>query len=208
MTKAEIIAKFHLFMDDTSELSSQEESDLFDKIHAAVAADRPWEIYRKPFTGTQSTSVDYIALPSDFAYVLQNHNYTGDDMEARGPVVFVGSSYTPYRIINYGDRRQYRNQDGFAYIDIVNNRLVFTKQPASAQSVEFDYSSAPAALGLNDSPAIPARFHDIYYHLMCVDDFIIQQSDKAKSYAAENRTRAADYYASMSLWNANLVQLN
>lgn len=208
MTKAEIIAKFHLFMDDTSELSSQEESDLFDKIHAAVAADRPWEIYRKAFTGTQSTSVDYVALPSDFAYLLQNHNYTEDDAEAHRPVVFVGTSFIPYPVVNYGDRRQYRNKEGYAYIDIVNSRLVFTKQPGSAQSVEFDYSSAPEALELNESPAIPERFHDIYYHLMCVDDFIIQQSDKAKSYAAENRTRAADYYASMSLWNANLVQIN
>lgn len=208
MTKQEIITKFHLFMDDTTELSSQEESDLFDKVHALLAADRPWEIYRKEFSGTTSISVPYIALPSDFAYLLQNHNYTASDEPSAGPCVFVGSQYRPYRIINYGDRRQYRDKDGYAYIDIVNSRLVFTLQPTSAETVEFDYSSAPAALDLSDSPAIPERFHDIYYHLMCVDDFIIQQSDKAKSYAAENRTRANEIKSSIELWNANLVQLN
>lgn len=206
MTKTQIIAKFNLFMDDTSELSSQEESDLFDKKYNKVCTDRPWEWLRKAATGTLSTSVPYVALPSDFAHMLSNHNYTESSEEADFPVVFVGASYKPYKVISMGDRRQYRDRDGYCYIDIVNSRLYFTKQPTVADTYEFDYSYIPTALAAGDSPAFPTRFHDVIYHFMCVDNFVLQQSDKAKSYASENKQLAEELIEDMAYWNAQLIQ--
>lgn len=206
MTKTQIIAKFNLFMDDTSELSSTEESDLFDKKYNQVCSDRPWEWLRKAATGSLSTTLPYVSLPSDFAYVLANNNYTESSEEAEGPVVFVGTTYRPYKVISMADRRQYRDQDGYCYIDIVNSRLYFTKQPTSAETYEFDYSFIPTALAAGESPAFPARFHDVIYHLMCVDSFVIQQSDKAKSYAAENKQMANDFMDDMAYWNSQLIQ--
>jgi len=207
MTKAEIIAKFHLFMDDTTELSSAEESDLFDKWYNKVMSNRPWEILRVPGTGTQSTTVPYIALPSDFAYLTQNHDDTGNNSYGEFPVIFVGANYDPYKVVNYADRRQYRTHGNVAYIDIVNSRLVFTVQPTAANAVEFDYIKVPAALTTGQSPVFPARFHDIIYHGMCTDEFVIEQSDKAKSYRAENLAAYNGYLEDMAFWNSQLIQM-
>lgn len=207
MTKAQIIAKFHLYMDDTTELSSQEESDLFDKVYNRVMSERPWEILRVPATGTQSTSVAYIALPSDFAYLTQNHNNTGNDSYGEFPVIFVGANYDPYKVVNYADRRQYRTHTNVAYIDIVNSRLVFTVQPTAANAVEYDYIKVPAALASGDSPLFPSRFHDIIYHGMCTDEFVIEQSDKAKSYRGENQALYNGILMDMAFWNSQLIQM-
>jgi hypothetical protein len=207
MTKDAIIAKYRLFIDDTSDLSDQEESDLFDKVYQELMSDRPWEILKVSYAGTQSTTVPYVALPSDFGYLTQNHNYTQDNQYSDRPVVFVGTNYDPYSVINFSDRRQYRNQSGYAYIDIVNSRLYFTKQPTTANAIEYDYCKVPAALTGSGSPVFPARFHDILYHLMVTDGFIIQQSEKAKSYAGENMERAEQIKQQMAFWNAQLVQI-
>lgn len=207
MSKGDILKKFELYYDDGTSLSSQEESDLFDKIYDAVCSVRPWEILRKVFTGTTSTSVPYIDLPSDFQYLSENGNYSTPDYIARGPVVFVGTNYTPYQVVSFADRRQYRTQSEVCYIDIVNNRLYFTVQPTTVQPVEFDYIHIPPPLALNESPIFPARFHDIFYHGMVIDQNIIEMSDKAKSYAPENKRYYEDTLKDMAYWNSKLVQL-
>lgn len=209
MTKADIINKFHLYMDDTTELSTQEESDLFDKIYNKVMAQRPWEI-----TKTEATGVIAIVngqyemdLPDDFAFLTANHNSTGNDTYAENPVIFVGTSYDPYTVVNWSDRRQYRTKTGFAYIDIANMKLVFTGTPTAGAVVEFDYHAVPAALTSAESPVFPARFHDIIYHGMCTDEFVIEQSDKAKSYRAENQKLYDGTMDDMAYWNAKLIQM-
>lgn len=208
MTKAETILKFHLYMDDTSELSSEEEEALFDKIYSKVMTDRPWEISKREATGTLSTTVPYVTLPTRFAYIVENANYTENNAYAAdGPCVFVGTALKKYRIISWSDRKQYENQGGYAYVDIVNNRLVFTKQPEAAETYSFDYVAFPTPLLTTESPVFPSDYHHVIYHGMCVDDFIIQQSDKAKSYAAENNAMYKSYMDDMALWNARLVQI-
>lgn len=207
MTKEDIIAKFHLFMDDTTDLSSEEESDLFDKVLDSIYSDRPWEFLKKEYTGTTSTSLPYIALPSDFRYLTANNNATDIETEASRPVVFVGSTYSPYEVVNYSDRRAYRNKDGFCYIDAVNNRLYFTLQPSSALAVEFDYCHMPEHLDLTEEPLMKEEYRHAIYHGMCVDDFIIQQSEKARSYAAENQMMFKKFMDAMAGYNANLQQI-
>ena len=194
-------------MDDSTELSSSEQSDLFDKMYRRVNADRPWEGTKREGTGTTSTSVAYISLPSDFLFLTQNYNQTDSSYLAERPVVFRGTRYAPYHVVSWSDRRQYRDQDGYAYIDFPNSRLVFTKQPVIAEAVEFDYHAQQTALTDNDSPWWPEEYHDVLYHMMVVDDFIIQQSDKAKSYRTENEKIAKDYMEQMAYWNSQLVQI-
>lgn len=207
MTRDEIIQKFELYIDDTSELSSTETASLFTKIYQKVSAYRPWEATKTAASGTLSTSVPYVSLPSDFAFLTQNYNMTSAGEYGNGPVILVGSSYTPYRVVSWSDRRQYRDQDRIAYIDIANSRLYFAKQPASADTYEFDYHSVPALLTGSSTPWIPERFQDVIYHGMCVDSFVIQQSDKAKSYKSENEKMYKDYLDAMGYWNAQLVQM-
>jgi len=206
MTKLEIITKAQLYLDDTSELSTQEFSDLFDKMYRKITRMMPWEGTKTEGTGTTSTSVAYISLPSDFLYLTTNANHTTSDFEAEGPVVFRGTNYDEYGVVSWSDRRQYRNSNK-AYIDFTNSRLVFTVQPTVAESVEFDYHAQATALTDGDSPWFPAEFHDAIYHYMVADDFAIQQSDKAKSYAKENWRDAEDIMADMKYWNSQLVQI-
>ncbi len=205
-TKAQIIKRFELYIDDTTELSTQEESDLFDKIYNEVCSDRPWQFLLTEYTGVTSSSVPYIALPDDFGFLSANNNYTDQSYPAERPVVFVGTNFDPYKVVSFSDRRQYRNNNNVAYIDIGNSQLVFTKQPTSSVTVEYDYFKTPTALATGESPIFPARFHDVIYHLMCADDFIVQQSDKARSYREENLQRASDYMSNMRYWDAQLIQ--
>lgn len=209
MTGNDIIAKFELFVDDGTELSTVEELSLANKIYHKICDNRPWEFLKKTFSGTMSTSVDYIALPSDFGHLCENDNFTDNATDisnnASPRVVFVGSTYSPYQVINFSDRRQYLNKTGFAYIDIVNSRLVFTSQPTIAEPVEFDYIHVPVDLTGATSPIFPTRFHDAIYHGMAADDYVIQQWDKAKSYADENTMKYNEYIDSMSYWNSQLI---
>lgn len=197
-------------MDDTSDLSSSEESDLFDKIYNSICNDRPWEFLKNAATGSLSTTVPYVSLPASFSYILQNANHTDSSYPSEFPVVWVskdnGVTWSPFKVVSWSDRRQYRNRDGYCYVDIVNSRLVFALQPTGAWLYEFDYKAYPTALALTDTPAFPSGYHDVIYHGMCVDEFIIQQSDKAKSYLAENQAKFTKWFTDLAYWNANLIQ--
>lgn len=207
MTGSDIITAFEQQVSDLTELSTVEELRLLNKVYHKVCADRPWEFVKTTFTGTQSTSVPYISLPSDFSYLTQNDNWTDRSYYAGRPVVFVGANYDPYDVVSWSDRRSVRTDSNKCYIDIANSRLYFTVQPTSAQSVEFDYAKVPTDLLAGTSPIFPARFHHVLVHLMAMEDFILQLSDKAKSYAPENKAMADSYIADMCEWNANLVQI-
>jgi|GEM_PF-6792860 len=206
MTKLEIIVKAQLYLDDTSELSTQEFSDLFDKMYRKVTRMMPWEGTKQEGTGTTSTSVPYIALPEGFLYLTANANHSTSNYEASGPVIFRGPDYKQYPVVSWSDRRQYRNAE-YAYIDLANSRLVFTAQPTVAEAVEFDYHGQATVLADGESPWFPSDYHDAIYHFMVSDDFMIQQSDKAKSYARENEREGNAIMDDMKYWNASLIQM-
>lgn len=207
MTKAQIIAKFNLFMDDTSDLSSAEESDLFDKHYRKINSSRPWEGTKAEGSTTTSTSLQYVALENNFLFLTANGNYTDSSEYAERPVVFRGSDYKKYEVVSWSDRRQYRNSDAHAWIDFPNLRLYFSKIPSVVEAVEYDYHKQMPALASGESPWFPAEYHDVIYHMMCADSFIIQQSDKAKSYQSDNEEAAKNYLEQMAWWNSQLVQI-
>ena len=189
-----IIQKFELFVGDETELSSAEELDLLQKIYNQVLESHEWEFLKKEASGTVSTSLDYLSAPADFASFIKNY----DDKR----VVYIGSNYEPYYVIPYNERRMYRNQSGFVYFDARQDRITFTKQPTVADSYEFDYIYVPSALDTTSSnPVFPVRFWDILYHGMCVDNDIIQMSEKARSYQRENQTRYDQLLSNMKYWN-------
>jgi len=205
MTKKEIIDKFNLYVDNSTELSVAEESDLFEKIVKKIAIDRPWEALKTQASGTisQSGTTYYITLPTDFAFFTENNQTDENDAPK---VIFVGSNYSPYYIINFSDRRQHRNSNGYAYLDLANSRIVFTGNPTSDGSTyEFDYIKVPADLALTDTPTFPpARFHDMIAHGMSVDENLIEQFPKVQSYAPENQAKYNDYMRDLAYWNSQL----
>ncbi len=207
MTKSEIIVKSQLYLDDMSELSTAEFSDLFDKMYRKVNSNRPWEGTKKEGTGTTSTSVPYISLPSDFLFLVANGNFTDSSEAAERPVIFRGSNYDRYEVVSWSDRRQYRDSDAHAWIDFPNLRLYFSKTPSVAEAVEFDYHAQKPTLAVGESPWWPSDYHDVLYHMMVADDFMIQHSEKAKSYRNENLKAAEEYMNDLAWWNSQLVQI-
>lgn len=207
-TTQDNILRFEQYLDDTSELSSSEELNLAQKVYDDICNATEWEILKKTASGTLSTTLPYVTLPTDFNHICSNAEHTDNTISYQGnsapKVVFVGTNNQQYRLINWSDRRQYENSDGYCYVDIVNGRLYFTKQPSSSQSYSFDYIYVPTALTLTTSIIFPERFNSLIYHGMAVDGYIIQQFDKAKSYAKENQIKYDNKLEEMKLWNASL----
>lgn len=205
MLKSETLKKFHLYMDDTSELSSTEEEELYDKVVQMISSNRPWEKTKEVFSGTTDGTTT-LALPSTFGFLVQNSNHTDSSYDAERPVVFVGPNNDEYKVVSWSDRRQYRDQTNICWIDVANDTLEFAVAPSSGLAVEFDYHGIPADIATSASSWIPARFDHIIFHGMCVDDFVIMHSEKAKSYQSDNQKMYDKYLDDMAYWNANLIQ--
>lgn len=201
MTTSEIIARYNLQVDDSSELSTDEEIALVNEVYIEVANDRPWEWLKAEYSGTTSGAVSYIDLPADFKELSLN-----SDNEA---IVFVGNEYSKYRVVPFSSRRDYRDQSGVCYIDMANKRLVFTLQPDAGKPVEYDYIKIPATLDSNDTPLVETdQFGKLIAYGMAAKFNNIELSEKGSSYQKENQT---EYYRILSderLTDANLkVQL-
>jgi len=220
MTSETIIQQFELQVSDITELSEAEEYIVLNRGYNKLCNSRAWEFLKKSTAGTilQDSGGYYITIPDDFAYFTSNNQYTDNTISpqnnAAPKVIFIGSNYTPYQIVNWSDRRQYRNQSGYAYLDLSSGKIRFTQTPTDTARncfgvtiYEFDYISVPSALVAGSVPAFPSRFHDILVFSMATDDAIIQLSPKATSYAPENQVKYQAVYDDMCYWNAQL-QLN
>lgn len=196
ITGADIIKKFETYVDDGTELSSTDELDLLNKVYNKVWMDRPWEFAKKGFSSAiNGTS---LALPADFAYIIMS---SPDEYAEPQRIVWIDNSY--YTVVNFSDRRNYQDRSGYCWVDVVSDTLEFSEVVSG--TLTYDYVFVPADLTLTTGPAFPERFYPILYHLMAVDDYAIQQFDKAKSYAKENEIKAEDWLERMQIWNANLV---
>lgn len=214
-TGAQIIVDFELQVNDVTELSAAEELSIMNRVYQRLCAKKPWEFLKKNGTGSttlDSDSVYSIPVPDDFAYFTENANWTDNTIAYQVPssprVVFIGTTYKPYNIINYSDRLQYRNADGFVYFDPSANRIKFTKAPTASDTYNFDYIKIPAQLTTATSPIFPGRFHDIIQYGMAAENDILQLSEKARSYQADNQVKYNEYFLDMEYWNAQLALNN
>jgi hypothetical protein len=208
MEAQDIITKFEVYVDDATELSSQQELDLLNKVYQKVCTDTDWEFLKKNATGTFTLNVPNIPLPNDFGHFAENNQNTDNTQEinnnAAARVIFIGSAYQPFQIINWSDRRQYRNLTGSAYLDLPNNGITFTLQPTATDTYDYDYVAVAPDLDLDDEPLMPERFQHALYHLMAIDDEMILHFPRANAYAPDNADAAQEILADMSRWNAEL----
>lgn len=211
MTGQELLNKFHLYTGDQSELSTTDELDLLNKCYDDVMQRRPWEFLKKTASGSISSDAtsSYITVPTDFRYFSENNQKTDNSSttynNASPKVIFVGSNYTPYQIVNFSDRRQFLNQSGFAYLSLVDNKIRFTAPPVDS-TYEFDYIKQWDELALDTEPIFPSDFHDMLYQMMAVDSVIINLFDRARSYAVENQNAADDAFKKLCYYNSMLLQ--
>jgi len=220
----DIISKFELYLDDSSELSSTDELELVNKIYQEICDDRPWEFLKKPAAGTLTTGVDsfgnaqyYISVPTDFREFAinnqSNDNTVGTENNMSPKVIFLSTQtngYTPWQVVNFSDRRQYLKSQGYAYLDMANSKIILCAAPnATDLTYEFDYIKIPpdltaATVAPYSDPLFPARYWDAIYHKMAADDQIIQIFDRAHSYMAENQARYQKILLDMQYFNSNL----
>ena len=213
LTAQEIILKFELQVSDVTELSASEELYLLNRIYQKVCADRAWEFLKKNQTGSLSGSGSggyYITVPDDFAFFYENNNYTENNSITYNNtcprVIFIGTNYTPYQIVNYGDRMQYRNNTGYCYLDIGAGKIYFTGTPTEI-TYSMDYIKTPALLTLTDYPIFNGRFHDILVFGMATSSDIINLSPKATSYKQENENMYNQYLLDMQYHYSQLIQI-
>lgn len=206
-TAAQIITAFELQVDDLTELSSAEELQILNRIYQRICAMMPWEFLKDFDSGSTSSDATstYIDIPNDFAYFVENYQPTQTFEQvysnASPKVVYVGTDYEPWQIVNWSDRRRYRNQSGICYYDRPNSKIRFTATPNSS-TYEFDYVKTPDDLTTSDTPLLPGQFHDMLSYAMAVEQDIVDKSEKARSYAAENNAKFQEDLRQMRYWNA------
>lgn len=129
--------------------------------------------------------------------------YSPNVSNASSSVVFVGTNYTPYIVIPFSQRRNYRNASNVCYIDFSTNRLYFTLQPTSAESVEYDYIKVATDITTSTSPIFPAQFHDIIAYGMAAKFDPIQLTNQVESYQRINTALYNQKLSQMRLLDAN-----
>lgn len=197
MLTSAIISRYNLQVDDQSELSSTEELDLANEVYIDVCNDRPWEWLKTTATSSTSTSLQYVPLPADFKEIIANK-----DNES---VVFVGADFSEYKVIPFSSRRDYRDQDGFCYLDIPNQRLYFTLQPTSVKAIEYDYIKIPAALTTSTSPLVTTdQFGKMIAYGMATKFAPIEGSNKMTSYATENKREYLTQLSNLQMEDTNI----
>jgi hypothetical protein len=212
MKPEDIITLFEQYVDDATELSSVQELALLQKIYAKVWNDKTWEFAKATASGTFALTTPNIPKPADFSNFIENNQFTDNTVSiennAASKVIFIGSAYQPYQIINWSDRRQYRTKLGYAYLDLPNSGISLTGTPITPDLYEFDYKKLAPTLAIGTViPGIPSDFVHMLYHGMAVDDEVIQRWPRAQAYAPDNQAAYNDFLQRMQLWNASL-QLN
>jgi hypothetical protein len=210
-TVATLITEFELQVSDVTELSSQEELNLLNRVYQKVCADRPWEFLKTYASGTMSGSgVDgyYITMPTDFGFLYENNTYTENNQANQSntspKVIWIGTNKTPYQVINYSDRIKYLGKLGYCYVDYGNSKIWFTGTPESTTYL-LDYIKVPAVLTTSDYPIFNGKFHDILVFGMSVANEILQLSPKATSYAVENQALYNQYLLDMQYFYSQYI---
>ena len=192
-TGEEIISLFNLLVDDSTELSSAEELDLLNASYQEVCDDRPWEFLKTEFSGT-TDGTTVLALPSNFSYFIEMN----DDGEK---IILVdGHSYL---LINFSQRRQYKDQTGIAYFNGTN--LYFIEAPSTGLEVLGDYIKTPDDLTIATSPIFKASFHKMLAYKMAISDFIVQANLSDNNSIENNTALYRDYLSRMQYHNARLT---
>lgn len=200
LTGQQIIEKFELYTDDTTELSSDEEISLANDKIRLIYMEQPWEFLRRNKAGSVESD-GKISLPADFDEFMENYNDDPTVTEPLLKVVYVGSQKVPYFVIPMGQRSA-NNYANVCWIDPSDNKICFPQSPGAGALYSFDYKTSPDDITVNTSPKLPADYHPMIVFSMLIDDEIIQKSEKARSMQETNAVQYARYMKNLKLRDA------
>lgn len=198
LTGQQIIDRFELYTDDTTDLSSDEELILANDKLRLIYMEQPWEFLRRKKSGNVESD-GKISLPADFDEFLEN--FTDDPAvgEAIMKVVYVNRS--PYLIVPMGQR----NTNSFSnvcWIDPSDGKINFAQSPGAGASYEYDYKTSPDDITVGTSPKLPAEYHPMIVFSMLIDEEIIKKSEKARSSMQDNAVQYQRYLKNLKLRDA------
>lgn len=198
LTGQQIIDRFELYTDDTTDLSSDEELILANDKLRLIYMEQPWEFLRRKKTGTVESD-GKITTPTDFDEFLENFTDDPATGEAVMKVVYVNRS--PYLVVPMGQR----NASGFSnvcWIDPSDGKINFAQSPGAGGSYEYDYKTSPDDITVSTSPKLPAEYHPMIVFSMLIDEDIIKKSEKARSNMQDNAVQYQRYMKNLKLRDA------
>ena len=202
MQPDDIIKQFEVYVDDLTELSTEEEYALLTKVLNSIFNDRSWEFLRKTASVTTTTSKT-APLPADFVSVMNNYSENPYNSIPEIPVAYVGG--IPYRFIAKGTATQ-KAGGNYATIDLVNKTIEFLCEIGAGKVVTFDYKYQPSPITSNASPiALPYVAHRYLGQVMAIDDDIIQKTEKARSNLQSNSVARAQMLRDLAHYNARFL---
>ena len=198
LTGQQIIDRFELYTDDTTDLSSDEELILANDKLRLVYMEQPWEFLRRKKSGNVEGD-GKITLPTDFDEFLEN--FTDDPAigEAIMKVVYVNRS--PYLVVPMGQRNA-NSFSNICWIDPSDGKINFAQSPGAGASYEYDYKTSPDDITVATSPKLPAEYHPMIVFSMLIDEEIIKKSEKARSSMQDNFVQYQRYLKNLKLRDA------
>lgn len=200
LTGQQIIDRFELYTDDTTDLSSDEELILANDKLRLVYMEQPWEFLRRKKAGVIESD-GKITLSSDFDEFLENFSDDAAYGEPVMKVVYIGNQKAPYLVVPMGQR----NANSFSnvcWIDPTDGKINFVQSPGVGATYEYDYKTSPDDITVATSPKLPAEYHPMIVFSMLIDEEIIKKSEKARSSMQDNAVQYQRYLKNLKLRDA------
>ena len=194
----QIIDRFELYTDDTTDLSSDEELILANDKLRLIYMEQPWEFLRRKKSGSVESD-GKITPPTDFDELMENYSEDPTIGEPITKVVYVGRS--PYLVVPMGQRNA-NNYSNVCWIDPTDGKINFAQTPGSGAAYEFDYKTSPDDITVTTSPKLPPEYHPMVVFSMLIDEEIIKKSEKARSSMQDNFVQYQRYLKNLKLRDA------
>lgn len=203
MQPDEIIKQFEVYVDDLTELSTEEEYALLTKVLETVYNDRSWEFLRKTATVTTDTATT-APLPADFVSVMNNYSENPYNAIAEIPVAYVGG--IPFKFIPRGTAFQ-KAGGNYVTVNLATNKLEFLASIGAGVQVTFDYKYAPDPIIDNNVTVVLPVGQRYLAQVMAIDDDIIQKTEKGRSNYQANSVAKAQLLRDLAHHNARFINL-
>ena len=200
LTGQQIIERFELYTDDTTDLSSDEELILANDKLRLVYMEQPWEFLRRKKAGSVESD-GKITLSIDFDEFLENYS---DDPTMGEPimrVLYIGSQKSPYLIVPMGQRNA-NSFSNICWIDSSDGKINFAQSPGAGAVYEYDYKTSPDDITVATSPKLPPEYHPMIVFSMLIDEDIIKKCEKARSNMQDNAVQYQRYLKNLKLRDA------